>query len=65
MQPDKSVQQEFIFIRDKLQTIASLLLDNEKNSLVHAFFILGCLHEICHQNSMIFQDRKCKADLHE
>jgi hypothetical protein len=55
---------EFIFIRDKLEKIARLIVDGEPTNLREAAFMIGCLHNVCHQNVLIFQECKCKADLH-
>jgi hypothetical protein len=51
----KSASYEFEFIKVKLEKIASLLHDNVVSSQIEAAFIVGCLHIICHQNSIDFQ----------
>lgn len=62
---EKTPSDEFIFVRDKLEKIARLLVDGDTSNLREASFMIGCLHNVCHQNAITFQDIECKAALHE
>lgn len=51
----KKASQEFEFIRNKLENIASLMCTN---NLIEASFMIGCLQNICHENSIKFKEEK-------
>lgn len=61
---NKSPDDEFLLVRDKLKKIATLLVEGNPASTIEAAFLVGCLHNICHQNSILFTP-DCNADLHE
>ncbi len=44
----KEISDEFVFLRDKLERLASLLV---KGEIVEAAFVVGCLQNICHENA--------------
>ena len=62
---NKEPAEEFIFIRDKLERIAHLVAHGNENTLREAIFMIGCLHNVCHENSILFQKGKCKTALHD
>ena len=47
---------EFLFLRDKLERIAKLLTSQERSDIIEASFMIGCLHNVCHQNAMILKE---------
>lgn len=52
----KDPASEFQFVRDKIETISRLLLnDGVGSSLLEVAFMLGCLQNICHENWMFFK----------
>jgi len=53
---EKSVSEEFEFIRSKLEKIARLLTQMDPNSIVEASFMIGCLHNVCHENSLKYKE---------
>ena len=54
---NKNASEEFAFIRDKLEKIASILVQDGEVSLKEACFLIGCLHNICNENSFSFKDK--------
>ena len=53
----KKASNEFIFLRDKLKEIArSLMTEN----YIEASFIIGCLHSVCHENALYFNDEEIR-----
>jgi len=43
----KQLSDEYLFLREKLEKIASLIAGDCK---VEAAFMLGCLHSVCHNH---------------
>ena len=52
----KNIHDEFMFVRERLQTIAKLLVDTNEKSIIEAAFMVGCLYYICLQNALDFKD---------
>ena len=59
---NNNCSEEFIFIRDKLKRVASLLITSEKGDVIEAAFMIGTLHTVCHENSIRFHNFKNKED---
>lgn len=53
--PPKTASEEFEFLRTKLESVARLLVKHSEADLIEAGFMIGCLHSICHQNSLDFK----------
>lgn len=53
----KTAAEEFEFLTGKLERIARLLVQLDHNSVTEAAFMIGCLHNICCQNAVIFKDK--------
>lgn len=49
-----NAKDEFIFLRDKLKKIAVLLCSDKLEDKMETAFLVGCLHSICHENSLKF-----------
>jgi hypothetical protein len=54
----KKASEEFAFMRDKLRTIAGLLVKGEEGDIVEAAFMIGCLHNVCCENNIAFMEHK-------
>ncbi len=54
----KKACEEFAFMRDKLRTIAGLLVRGEKCDIVEAAFMIGCLHNVCCEDAIAFMEIK-------
>jgi hypothetical protein len=54
----KKASDEFAFIRDKLRKTASLLVTGEKSDMIEAAFLIGCLHSICCEDAIHFEEPK-------
>lgn len=59
---EKTASSEFMFLRDKLQKISLLIVNNEINDTIEAAFMLGCLHTVCHENIALFADTPSQED---
>jgi hypothetical protein len=55
-QHGKTSADEFRFIQAKLENIAVKLMRTDTGSLIEAAFTLGCLHSVCIQNSIAFEE---------
>jgi hypothetical protein len=53
---DKIASEEFLLIKNRLERIAALLVRLDNPSIVEVGFMIGCLHNICEQNAITFQD---------
>jgi len=58
----KPAHEEFDFLRDRLEKIASLLIKGEPQDIKQASFMVGCLHNVCCMNAMIYKTEE-KMDL--
>lgn len=55
--PPKKASVEFDFVREKLEKVARILVaSQESNALLEVSFIVGCLHNICHENALFFRE---------
>jgi hypothetical protein len=54
----KKASDEFLFLRDKLEKIARMLIDGTPEMIREASFSVGCLHNICHDNITRFINEK-------
>ena len=54
----KTSSEEFMFLAQRLDKIARLLVDGNTGNITEAAFLIGCLHSICIQDSIEFQEKK-------
>jgi hypothetical protein len=54
---NKKPAEEFTFLGTGLRRIAELLISGEKKDIVEAVFLIGCLHNICYENSQLFSEK--------
>ena len=54
----KKASEEFAFMREKLRTIAGLLVRGEESDIVEAAFMTGCLHNVCCEDAIAFMEHK-------
>lgn len=62
MMKNNLVAYEFLLIRDKLEKIVRLLVTQEVHDLMESMFLIGCLHNICHENFMKIKEDKEKNE---
>ena len=53
---EREVAEEFAIIRDRLEKVAILLIQNNEHSQIEAAFLVGCLQSICHENVVKFTE---------
>lgn len=56
MKPNNLATEEFTFVRDRLKKLAELLITLDSKNLMEAAFLVGCLHNVCHENSIKFKE---------
>jgi hypothetical protein len=52
------LEYEFTLIREELKTIAILMVSGKESDKIEAALKIGCLHNICHENSLKFKKRE-------
>jgi hypothetical protein len=59
----KEVSLEFLDIKNKLENIARLMFDQDKNNQAEIGYLIGKLHCNCHYLSLIYDDRDRESEL--
>ena len=54
----KTASDEFVFIRDRLHSIARLLVRGQPSDIVESAFMIGCLHTVCCEDAVLFKEEE-------